>query len=462
MTVTLSSGDAAGVDLRLYGPGDVIGIDPRAHRPHRAARAFARDFPPDQFAAIEFDPPDFPWMFTPGPTGDQRPAAPVARARRRRASRPGVEHRGRAVTGRSRQLIDRGARRTRRRAARTCPSRGRGRTPTWSRTTAPPSVPEHLDAHPDLNVSRLLCPRRLESGERTTSLPRAGLRGRPARRSRASRCRKPPRRRRPGAARGGVGASVTLPLYFHWEFRTGPTGDFESLARQLDAAARARHRRHAGPMFIGAAHPALPRLAPDAGGIVELEGALRAPDRPAPAPTLGPEHAAVRRGSGRDPRRPRGDHVPRVPRADAEAVAPPVYGGRHVKVADARRLDPRAGSASSTPTRGTAPRPASARRSCGSTRSATCRPPGSRSGDVLAANALLDRARLMQRVAERVLNRHVRPLSPDVVLSLTASVHVRRGPAARTCSPATSPAARCPPGRWTPASGGWCPRARCR
>ena len=28
-------------------------------------------------------------------------------------------------------------------------------------------------------------------------------------------------------------ADITLPLYFHWEFSTGPAGDFESLARRL-------------------------------------------------------------------------------------------------------------------------------------------------------------------------------------------------------------------------------------
>ncbi len=66
--VTLSTGDSAAVDLRLFGPGDVIGVDPRTIIRTEPVR-FARNFQPDQFAAIEFDPPDFPWMFSPAAPG---------------------------------------------------------------------------------------------------------------------------------------------------------------------------------------------------------------------------------------------------------------------------------------------------------------------------------------------------------------------------------------------------------
>ena len=63
------------VTVRLRGPADVVGIDP-----HQIVRMDPRpgtaDFEPNYFAAIEFDRPDFPWLFT--------PAAPT----RRRKLRP--------------------------------------------------------------------------------------------------------------------------------------------------------------------------------------------------------------------------------------------------------------------------------------------------------------------------------------------------------------------------------------
>jgi len=50
--------------VRLYGPGDVTGID--THQVIRTEpRHLATDFEPNYFPAIEFDRPDFPWLFTP-------------------------------------------------------------------------------------------------------------------------------------------------------------------------------------------------------------------------------------------------------------------------------------------------------------------------------------------------------------------------------------------------------------
>ena len=51
--------------IRLIGPGRVAGIDPQQiirMEPHPGTV----DFNPFQFPAVEFDRPDFPWLFTPG------------------------------------------------------------------------------------------------------------------------------------------------------------------------------------------------------------------------------------------------------------------------------------------------------------------------------------------------------------------------------------------------------------
>ncbi len=50
--------------VRLHGPGDVTGIDPQ-QVVRTDPRHQATDFEPNYFPAIEFDRPDFPWLFTP-------------------------------------------------------------------------------------------------------------------------------------------------------------------------------------------------------------------------------------------------------------------------------------------------------------------------------------------------------------------------------------------------------------
>jgi hypothetical protein len=52
------------VPVLLRGPADVVGID--SHEIVRVdPRPGTADFEPNYFAAIEFDRPDFPWLFTP-------------------------------------------------------------------------------------------------------------------------------------------------------------------------------------------------------------------------------------------------------------------------------------------------------------------------------------------------------------------------------------------------------------
>src|SRR6266567_4197930 len=57
--------------VHLYGPGDVIGIDPR-HVIRTEPRNLTVNFEPNYLAGIEFDHPDFPWLFTPAlPNADR-------------------------------------------------------------------------------------------------------------------------------------------------------------------------------------------------------------------------------------------------------------------------------------------------------------------------------------------------------------------------------------------------------
>jgi len=52
--------------VEIYGPGDVVGIDPRAII-RTEPRPFVSDFEPNYLPAIEFYDEDFPWRYTPAP-----------------------------------------------------------------------------------------------------------------------------------------------------------------------------------------------------------------------------------------------------------------------------------------------------------------------------------------------------------------------------------------------------------
>ncbi len=416
VSVAVSTGDSGGVDLRLYGPGDVIGVDPRVIV-RTTPKRFARDVPPDHFAAIEFDPPDFPWMFTPAAGGvqdrlrpwlvlivvEQQDGVSVRVARDRPLPQLVIE----APALPAHELPD------------------LSESWAWAHAhvvegSAPASVPDELRDHPDLNVSRLLCPRRLAEGrDYYACLVPAFEVGRLAGLGLAV----------PDAATtapawggsGGVGATINLPMYFHWEFRTGPAGDFESLSRRLtprpvpDTVGRRR-------MYIGAASAALPALPFDHGGMVEMEGALRAPDAgtgtelPAEAqpwidaliPILNAPAAQVVAGAS----------------PDAEAVAPPIYGGDPVKV---HVLDDNAPRWLSELNQDPRHRTAAGLGAeiVRDNQERFMQAAWEQVGDVLAANALLDRARFVQQVASRIHQRHLAPLGEAALLSLTAPVHQR-------------------------------------
>jgi len=55
---------AGSINLALYGPGDIIGIDPRLVV-RTDPKPNCTNFEPNYLAIIDFDPPDFPWLLTP-------------------------------------------------------------------------------------------------------------------------------------------------------------------------------------------------------------------------------------------------------------------------------------------------------------------------------------------------------------------------------------------------------------
>ena len=259
--------------VRLYGPGDVTGID-QQQIIRTEPRPQSTDFEPNYFPAIEFDRPDFPWLFTPAkadPSGKLRPWLCLVVVKKQ----PGVT----IQTDANLPLPVLEIR---------SPAEPDVELPDLKESWAwahvqiaraernKPSLTRALAGDPALTVSRLLCPRRLDSLTDyvacvvpTFELGRKAGLGEPItaddeKQSLALAWTKgvPPLK------------PLRLPIYFHWDFRTGTRGDFESLvgllqARKLPIDAGKRPMDISKPGF----------QMPDAGKtVLGLESALRAVD----------------------------------------------------------------------------------------------------------------------------------------------------------------------------------------
>jgi hypothetical protein len=272
-------------DVALYGPGDVIGVDPRA-----IVRTDPRDqitnFEPNFLPFIEFADEDFPWRYSPDVTdpltGRLRPWLALIVLTETEFTDIGV------VPGRPLPAIS---------VADLTALPPADQTAAWAHVhvnrtiTASdteivsddmaavlPRLAAVLAENPDLACSRLICPRRLDPQQayhaflvpafETGRLAGLGL--------------------DPAAAPGALQSSwvgypnrpesASLCYYLRWAFRTAPVGDFEYLARLLKPRpvdARVGNRdmdvRDPGAGLPGITDPAL-------GGVLRLGGALKVPD----------------------------------------------------------------------------------------------------------------------------------------------------------------------------------------
>jgi hypothetical protein len=294
----------------LYGPGDVTGIDPgliglMQPAPHTT------DFEPNYFPAVELTSADFPWMFTPASANtsgqlrpwlclvaiekidgvlDTSPANPLPQV---------------AVKDAALELPD------------------PADTFAWAHvqvtgSLAGTTLEAVLDSNPERVVSRLLCPRNLESG--TTYLA----------------CVVPVFK---AGAQAGMGEEVKpgdlayawtptdknfrLPVYHHWEFTTGPAGDFEGLVRLLEPRP-VPSQVGTRPLDVSDPGGGMPAPAAASPAHLGLEGALRAPGA---APTPWPQgkqtgfESALRKLLDAPGKRAAAD--PSVP------LSPPLYGRWH-------------------------------------------------------------------------------------------------------------------------------------
>ncbi len=217
------------VGLRLFGPADVVGIDTRLIL-RSDPKPFTTSFEPNYLALIDFDPPDFAWMFTPAKADANQRLRPwlvllvLDRAKvslprmRPGAPLPSVVVPQAAAEGELPDLAE---------------------SWMWAHAQATSSaeqaqIPAELMQQPAKNVSRLISPRRLEASHDYFAclVPafdvgrRRGL-GEPL-----TAQANDPLLLQPSWARP-LNGDVRLPVYYHWEFSTGPSGDFETLARRI-------------------------------------------------------------------------------------------------------------------------------------------------------------------------------------------------------------------------------------
>jgi hypothetical protein len=283
VTVVPDAGAARTVakTLPLYGPGDVIGIDPRqvirCEPPAGAAVACG-----GTLAHIEFDDPTLPWAFSPpvAGQGDARLQPWIAlivveeRAGQLIQGTGGLPPQLTVGAGELFQAADAWG------WAHAQVMTGQG---TPAQGNASPgdavSLDDRLtDAHGDLNLSRLICPRQLMPDTRYLAcvVPTFAI-------GRTTGCG--------AAASAGLepawaaDAPTTLPVYYHWSFETLAPADFETMVAKL------KPRR--APAGVGRRAVDLSRpgggmaAAPAAPGAVQwLDCALYSP-LPAPGATAG-------------------------------------------------------------------------------------------------------------------------------------------------------------------------------
>ena len=255
----------AGNTLTLRGPGDVISID-SAQIIRRVPQGDALDAEENFLAHIEFDRPELPWLFSPyEPSGDELKPwlalvvcdASVSEVQPGPIGFPQELH---TLRGELQPLDDAWA---------------------WAHAQVlgsakdAPSVADRLSAsHGPANLSRILCPRRLEGG-RTYIAALV-----PIFKSGVNAANKIPGGNLEWAwDAANPGGEIKLPVFDWWRFSTAAGGDFEKLAKRLRGVAAPWN---VGRRIIDASRPApLADLASDAPGRLQvLECALVSPAPP--------------------------------------------------------------------------------------------------------------------------------------------------------------------------------------
>ena len=413
------------IDLTLYGPADVIGIDSRlvvrTDPPPNTT-----NFEPNYLAIVDFDPPDFPWLLTPAranATGQLHPWLVLVVVERAQVALPALR------AGRPLPSISLTASQVKTELPDLAESWLWAHSQAVSNVNAAsPGAAQALSAEmqsaPERNISRLVCPRRLKPRTDYVAcvVPATDL----------------------GCLRGlgqpvagntlgpawslAAPNDIELPVYHFWAFSTGPVGDIETLARRLRTPEQYRadpellaQLRHIGerPVFVDADRLLFDDPTP---GQTVFEGAMVSlgfAPQAANGIYAGKLEEMLNSGAARVAAgAAAAAHVP--------TLAPPIYGeypaGRHT-VATARvdkhwldglSLQPRYRLAAGWGAEVVRHH-----------QDEFMQAAWAQLGDVLAAERAFSLARLARDVLKRVEVRHLAKLSPARVLALMAPARAR-------------------------------------
>ena len=218
----------AASNVQLYGPADVTAVDPR-QIVRTEPRPFTTDYPYNLFPCIEFDRPDFPWLFTPAKFGANerlRPWICLVVVKKQDGVRM-------TRSGSALPVLDIAQ-----------PARPDLELPNleeswaWAHAQISGAITDNAAAlqnairqAPERTVSRLLCPRKLDPTTAyyacvvpTFDVGRKTGVGLPLAETELAQL---------APAWQSTATSVSLPVYYSWEFSTGENADFESLVRLL-------------------------------------------------------------------------------------------------------------------------------------------------------------------------------------------------------------------------------------
>jgi hypothetical protein len=328
--------DRGGLDaemkVRVYGPADVTEIDPR-----QVIRTFPKadvvNAEVDDLVHVEFDRPDLPWLFT--------PAGPDAQGR----LVPWI-----TLVVAERRHVDWGERRGAVRLARIRRDQLQPLHDAWAwahaqvmgeKGAAPetePTLERRLsESNARQNLSRLVCPRRLDDYTHYVAcvVPtflagvQAGLGIAPAT------TLAPAWGTKDNFAGGDPFDMIALPVYYSWSFGTAEEGNFESLARKLRPAVAPPG---VGRRRVDATHawPGLELDGDDPGAEMVVTGPVVSPQAPETEPleewpVEADQHWSSDVTNDLAARLNRPDEQAHAPEPGPPVVGPPLYGGTHAR-----------------------------------------------------------------------------------------------------------------------------------
>jgi len=424
LTVQLSVGVQGGaaptvqpapLPLQMFGPGDVIGVDPR-QVVRTEPRNFTVNFEPNYLCGVEFDAPDLPWLFTPAaPKNDRlRPWLALIVLKPDEFAQP-------SVAPNPLPVID---------VKTLSPLPDLNDSWNWAHVQVSGDTPLASAAAGNV-ISRLLCPRRLDpETEYTAFLVPAFEIGRTAGVGQdvsAVATAEP-------AWTNATAAPLRLPFYYSFQFHTSDEGDFESLVRRLtpqilpaDVGIRA--------MDVSQPQPGISPAGPPPLG---LQGALQSV-LTTPSAWNDPEKGQFQTDVQNFISHPPASFDPKQP---DPVIAPPLYGRWHAAVSAVDRtaagwvndlnLDPRDRSAAGMGTQVVQDE-----------RTALLASAWQQADGVRAANEVIHQAQLARAATEQVYRAHFIDARPETVMTLTAPLHAKLLASPRTVR-ATVRASRVP------------------